>query len=204
MHSTLETPRSEYTAYMPTPSRHELHFHYVEERHVWHHDCCTSPLPCPSHPSTPRLFTTARGATPRAPPLGTANLRTKILDFRGFDSSRILIPKGGIPRSTGNLLEVLSQRILVGIILVGRSGVGAKIIMTWPRSLSRFRGEVPAEVPAAPDRARGEGARRGRVRRGHLQSGVLAPYIIGILRGPLFRGAPHHKIMLYFLIEPYL
>ena len=26
-----------------------------------------------------------------------ANLRTKILDFRGFDSSRILISRGGIP-----------------------------------------------------------------------------------------------------------
>ena len=32
---------------------------------------------------------------------GTADLRTKILDFRGFDSSRILILRGGIPRPTG-------------------------------------------------------------------------------------------------------
>ena len=30
--------------------------------------------------------------------LGTANLRTKILDFRGFDSSRINVERGGIPR----------------------------------------------------------------------------------------------------------
>ena len=29
----------------------------------------------------------------------TANLRTRILDFRGFDSSVILILKGGIPRT---------------------------------------------------------------------------------------------------------
>ena len=29
--------------------------------------------------------------------LGTADLRTKILDFRGFDSSIILISRGGIP-----------------------------------------------------------------------------------------------------------
>ena len=33
----------------------------------------------------------------------TANLRTKILDFRGFDSSRILILRGEIPRSIGQL-----------------------------------------------------------------------------------------------------
>ena len=44
-----------------------------------------------------------------------ANLRTKISDFRGFDSSRgeILMPMGNFP-------EMLSQRIFVGIILVGR------------------------------------------------------------------------------------
>ena len=43
----------------------------------------------------------------------TANLRTKILDFRGFDSSIILISMGGILRPTGNFPEVLSQAILV-------------------------------------------------------------------------------------------
>ena len=52
-----------------------------------------------------------------------ANLRTKIMDFRRFDSSRILNVPGGIPRSIGNLQESLSQAILVGIILVGRLGV---------------------------------------------------------------------------------
>ena len=52
-----------------------------------------------------------------------ANLRTKILDLGGFDSSRILISRGGIPRPTGNLPEGLGQAILVGIILVGRLGV---------------------------------------------------------------------------------
>ena len=52
-----------------------------------------------------------------------ANLRTKTPDFRGFDSSRVLISRGGILMSVGNLLEALSQRILVGIILVGRLGV---------------------------------------------------------------------------------
>ena len=55
----------------------------------------------------------------------TANLRssTKILDFRRFDSSRILILRCGIIMSMGSFPEVLSQRILVGIILVGRLGV---------------------------------------------------------------------------------
>ena len=53
----------------------------------------------------------------------TANLRTKILDFRGFDARRILIVRGGIPRPIGNLLESLSRAILAGIILVGRLGV---------------------------------------------------------------------------------
>ena len=53
----------------------------------------------------------------------TANLRTKMLDFTGFDSSRTLVSRGGIPRPKGNFPESLSQAILVGIILVGRLGV---------------------------------------------------------------------------------
>ena len=53
----------------------------------------------------------------------TANVRIKILDFGGLDSSRILILRGGILRSVGNLPESLSQGILLGIILVGRLGV---------------------------------------------------------------------------------
>ena len=48
----------------------------------------------------------------------TANLRTTILDFRGFDSIIILILRGG-----HDFLESLSQAILAGIILVGRLGV---------------------------------------------------------------------------------
>ena len=51
------------------------------------------------------------------------NLRTKILDFRGFDSSRILSLRGGILMSLGHFPEMLSQRILAGILLVGRLGV---------------------------------------------------------------------------------
>ena len=54
----------------------------------------------------------------------TTNLRTTILDhFRGVDSSRILILRGGILMSIGNFPEMLSRRTPVGIILVGRLGV---------------------------------------------------------------------------------
>ena len=51
-----------------------------------------------------------------------ANLRTRIMDFGGFGSSRILLLRGRILRPTGNFPESWSQRILVGIILVGRLG----------------------------------------------------------------------------------
>ena len=52
-----------------------------------------------------------------------ANLCNNTMDFRGFDSSTILILRGGIPRPIGNFPESLSQAILVGIMLVGRLGV---------------------------------------------------------------------------------
>ena len=48
----------------------------------------------------------------------TTNLRAETLDFGGFDSSRILILRGGIPRPIESIPESLSQAILVGIILV--------------------------------------------------------------------------------------
>ena len=53
----------------------------------------------------------------------TANPRTNIMDFRGFDSSIILIIRGGIIMSIGDFPESLSQGILVGIMLVDRLGV---------------------------------------------------------------------------------
>ena len=52
--------------------------------------------------------------------LPTANLRTKILDFGGFYASRIFILRGGILMSKGNTPDVLSQRILAGIINISR------------------------------------------------------------------------------------
>ena len=48
----------------------------------------------------------------------TANLRSKILDVRGFDSSIILSLRGGTLMFTGNFPEGSSQAILAGIILV--------------------------------------------------------------------------------------
>ena len=55
--------------------------------------------------------------------LRTPNPPTNIVDFRGFDSSIILIVRGGIPRPIGKFPESLSQATLVGIMLVGRLGV---------------------------------------------------------------------------------
>ena len=46
-------------------------------------------------------------------PWRTANLRTKILDFTGFDSSIIFILRGGILMSIGNFPESLSRAVLV-------------------------------------------------------------------------------------------
>ena len=44
-----------------------------------------------------------------------ANIRTKILDFRGFDASIISLSRGGILMSIGKFLESL-----VGIISISR------------------------------------------------------------------------------------
>ena len=52
-----------------------------------------------------------------------ANLRAKILDFGGSDSSLIFILRGGILVHVGSFPEMLSRQILGGIILVGRLGV---------------------------------------------------------------------------------
>ena len=44
----------------------------------------------------------------------------RIVGFRGFDSSTILIQRGGIIMSIGDFPESLSQAMLVGIMLAGR------------------------------------------------------------------------------------
>ena len=81
----------------------------------------------------------------------TANLRTKILDFRGLDSSRILILRSGILMSIGHFPEVLSQRILVGTILVGRLGVsGAGRACARKSGAPRGRARLHPRRPRCP------------------------------------------------------
>ena len=58
-------------------------------------------------------------------PPSTPNLPTSIMDFRGFDSSTILILRGGIPRPIKDFPECLSQAILGGVMLVG--GLGGRL-----------------------------------------------------------------------------
>ena len=53
----------------------------------------------------------------------TADLRTKVMTFGGFDSCITFISRCGILMSIGIFPESLSQQILVGRILVGRLGV---------------------------------------------------------------------------------
>ena len=73
----------------------------------------------------------------RMQPAATANPRTKILDFRGFDYSRILNLRDGTPMSIGKFPEMLCRQIfLVGIVLVGRSGV-ALLLRGWSALGSR-------------------------------------------------------------------
>ena len=77
------------------------------------------PLGLPwAHPRDHQVRKEGRELGPRL----TANLRSKILDFGGFDSSIILILRRGILMSKGNFPESLSQAILVAIML-GRLGV---------------------------------------------------------------------------------
>ena len=69
------------------------------------------------------------GSAAADPPFGPSSWRpisVLVLRFwisEGFDSSRILILRGGTPRPKGNFPEILSQQILEGQFLVGRLGV---------------------------------------------------------------------------------
>ena len=83
-----------------------------------------------------------------------ANLRTNIMDFRGVDSSIILILRGGIPRPIGNFPEHLSQAILVGIMLVGRLGMSEgrfahRYIVKLGRRRNPCKFEEPEHSPLA-------------------------------------------------------
>ena len=69
--------------------------------------------------------------------MSTANLRIKILDFRGVDSILILISRCGIPWPIGAFPESLSQRILVG-----RSGVTAAAGVGFLLGRGQVQGEA--------------------------------------------------------------
>ena len=78
--------------------------------------------------------------TPNNPP-------TNIVGFRGLDSSMILILRGGILRHIGHFPESLSQAILVGIMLVGRSGVhGTLISLDLRRTEAEAKGSGQSET----------------------------------------------------------
>ena len=68
-----------------------------------------------------------RRAPKRTSGCRVADPPANLADFRGLDSSVILILRGGIPRPIGDSPEDLSQAMFVGIMLVGRLGVGAKV-----------------------------------------------------------------------------
>ena len=80
----------------------------------------------------------------------TPDLRTitEILDFRGFDSSRISSLRDGILMSIGNCPESLSQQIFVGMILVGRWGVPKPVrrVSRAHRAAAGTRQDVPSCV----------------------------------------------------------
>ena len=88
--------------------------------------------------------------TRNEPKQNTANLLTNIVDFRGLDSSTILILRGGIPRPIGDFPESLSQSILVGTMLVGRSGVRSRRFR--PRT-SRLSSSTPRTTATSPPRS---------------------------------------------------
>ena len=62
--------------------------------------------------------TAAMSADERRALVGTADLRTKILDLRGLASTRVTSLRGGTPRPTGSSPEIWSQRLSVSGFLV--------------------------------------------------------------------------------------
>ena len=116
-------------------------------------------------PESPRSSPEATGSTryATAPSGGTADLRTKTLDFRGFDSSRILILRGGILMSIGNFPERFSRATFVGMILVGRLDVArVRRVAKAARAIAAFPPppRLLASAQRGPARAsRGPGAR---------------------------------------------
>ena len=59
------------------------------------------------------------------------------MGFGGFDSSIILIQRGGILMSLGDFPESLSQAMLVGVMLLGRLGVAAQMARAQTLSIAQ-------------------------------------------------------------------
>ena len=70
--------------------------------------------------------------------IATPNLPTSIVDFRGFDSSIILVQRGGIPMSKGNFPESWSQAMLVGTMLVWRLCVCRRAVASECASMKAY------------------------------------------------------------------
>ena len=90
-----------------------------------------------------RLFISSRDSALQGDTRNTPSPPTNIVDFRGFDSSIILIQRGGILRPRGNLPESLSQAMLVGTMLLGRLGVVSELL---ENRLSRAAGRRKTTV----------------------------------------------------------
>ena len=55
-------------------------------------------------------------------------MQTESLEFGGFDRSRFLFSRGGIPRSLGNFTAILTQRFLVcGLLVCGVTISGVQV-----------------------------------------------------------------------------
>ena len=91
---------------------------------------------------------------------GQSSHSAKILDFRGFDSSRILTLWGGILMSIGDFPESLSQAILAGVILVGRS-IGRIAGRAGPRTATGTMRRAAQEDPLGVIRGKNAQAERG-------------------------------------------
>ena len=73
----------------------------------------------------------------------TANLPTNTMDVRVFDSSMILIVRGGISRPTGDFPESWTQAMLLGMILVGRLAVAPPLHAAGREEQGLPEGGVP-------------------------------------------------------------
>ena len=90
-----------------------------------------------------RVALHARRLLLRPPLCLTANLRTKILDLRGLDSGRILILRGGIPRSIGNSRMCESSNL-------GRDNRSREIGRSPSRTLTHSACAWPSRLAPTP------------------------------------------------------